>query len=111
LLKKDNFFGRLVAIPLKFAFIGLVAIMSSCATHDLPVDYSSSKGARPPSLANGFVGGIWVEPMASESDYIRMMMNRCKDYGGLDRNSLRSIYESMLGERVIQYKCNFANHQ
>ena len=80
-------------------------LVSGCSTHDGAM--YQNLGAQIPSLANGFTGGMLVEPLASDKEVVSKMQARCSDYGGLDLSSLRVIKVlAISGEKVFEYKCS-----
>jgi hypothetical protein len=95
---------KLLKIPRLNTALMAVILLSGCSTHDGA--FYKNLGAQVPSLANGFTGGIIVEPLVSDQELISKMQARCSDYGGLDRSSLRVINVlAISGEKVYEYKC------
>jgi hypothetical protein len=85
-----------------------IIFFGGCASKDYAnLPYYQNIGVKHPSPLNGFTGGVFIEPFAS--DYIELMQMRCNSYGGLDFSSQTTVHQSALGEKVIQYKCNAAN--
>jgi len=91
----------------QFVFIQFFALfLSGCMVHTTPNGpYQAQHGVHLPGSSNGYSGKLAAEPF---TDPRSAMAQACRNYGGLDYQTVLKEESSTLGWNFWSYKCNAA---